>query len=293
MYLYRYNLIGAYYMDLRKSGINLIGDTPWGTHFCQFYETKDDLIDILAPYFKSGLENNEFCILITSNPLSSEVAKDELKNLIPNFEDYLKSGQMEILPYTEWYTLDGMFDSDRVLNGWVEKHDQALINGFDGLRLSGNTFWLEKEDWNDFVEYEEAVDKVIGNYKMMALCTYCLEKCNAAEVIDVVNNHEFALIKRSNQWELIETTEHKRTEKELLEAMKLLQKSNSELEQFAYVASHDLKEPLRMITSFLQLLERKYEDKLDNAALEYINFAVDGSKRMNLLIDDSFRIFQT
>ena len=52
MYLYRYNLIGAYYMDLRKSGINLIGDTPWGTHFCQFYETKDDLIDILAPYFK-------------------------------------------------------------------------------------------------------------------------------------------------------------------------------------------------------------------------------------------------
>ena len=96
------------------------------------------------------------------------------------------------------YLKDGMFDSDRVLNGWVEKHDQALINGFDGLRLSGNTFWLEKEDWNDFVEYEEAVDKVIGNYQMMALCTYCLEKCNAAEVIDVVNNHEFALIKRSN-----------------------------------------------------------------------------------------------
>jgi len=273
-------------MELRKSGINLIGDTPWGTHFCQFYETKEDLIDILVPYFRSGLENNEFCMLITSTPLSSKDAKYEFNKLIPNFEDYLKTGQMEILSYNEWYTVDGLFDTDRVLDGWVKKHDKAILNGFDGLRLSGNTFWLEKEDWNNFVEYEEAVDTVIGNFKMMALCTYCLEKCNAAEVIDVVNNHEFALIKRSNKWELIETTEHKRTEKELLEAMNLLRKSNSELEQFAYVASHDLKEPLRMITSFLQLLDKKYQDELDDDAHEYIDFAVDGAKRMNSLIDD-------
>ncbi|WP_048189849.1 MEDS domain-containing protein [Methanobacterium sp. SMA-27] len=57
-------------MELRTSGINLIGNVPWGTHFCQFYETKEDLIDILIPYFKAGLENNEFCMLITSEPLS-------------------------------------------------------------------------------------------------------------------------------------------------------------------------------------------------------------------------------
>ena len=62
--------------------------------------------------------------------------------------------------------------------------------------------------------------------------------------------------------------------------------SNTELEQFAYVSSHDLKEPLRMITSFLQLLQKRYSAELDEDANDFINFAVDGAKRMNDMIND-------
>ena len=148
--------------QLRRTGIELVGDTPWGTHFCQFYRTKEDLIDILVPYFKAGLEDNEYCMWVTSEPLTSQEAKRVLGGKVKNFDEYIKKGQIEIIDYDQWYTKSGCFNLDIVLESWVEKEKHVLERGFDGLRVSGNTFWLEESCWRDFTNYEETVNKVIG-----------------------------------------------------------------------------------------------------------------------------------
>ena len=203
---------------LRRTGIDVIGSVPWGTHFCQFYEAGQDLIDILVPYFKEGLDAGEFCMWVTSEPLRVEQATAALRAAVPDLDDYINKGQIEILDYSQWYTKSGKFSADEVLKGWVDKLNKAQERGFEGLRLTGNTFWLEKADWDDFTRYEEKVNNVIGRYKMLAICTYCLQKCNALEILDVVANHQFALIKRSGRWGIIESRQHKKTEQALRES---------------------------------------------------------------------------
>ncbi|TES93800.1 MAG: PAS domain S-box protein, partial [Desulfobacteraceae bacterium] len=165
-----------------------------------------------------GLENNEFCMWITAEPLNAEDAERQLKKKVKDLEDYIKKGQIEILDYSQWYTRSGRFDSERVLRAWVEKEQKALEKGFDGLRLTGNTFWLEKKDWENFKNYEAVINSVIGNYRMLAICTYCLDKCTASEIMDVVSNHQFAVIKREGKWEIIESAEHRETVEALRES---------------------------------------------------------------------------
>jgi PAS domain S-box-containing protein len=201
--------------ELRRSGIDVIGDVPWGTHFCQFYRIKQDLIDILVPYFKAGLDSNEFCIWITSEPLDVTEVKEAMKSAVKDFDEYLQRGQIEIIPYNEWYLLDGTFNDDRVLAGWVSKLEQALIKGYAGMRLTGNTLWLERDHWRAFTEYEAKVNDVIGKYKMLVICTYCLDKCGGSDVIDVVKNHQFALVKQEGRWDIIESTIYKQAKEQI------------------------------------------------------------------------------
>lgn len=81
-------------------------------------------------------------------------------------------------------------------------------------------------------------------------------------------------------------TERKKSEEKLNQYAIDLEQSNKDLQQFAYIASHDLQEPLRMISSYLQLIERRYKNKLDKDADEFINFAIDGAQRLQKMIND-------
>src|SRR5512147_482132 len=96
--------------EKRYSGMAVVGNLPWGSHFCQFYKSKKDLLDVLVPYFKAGLDNNEFCVWVTSDFLTAEEAVKAMTAGVPGFAERLAKRQMEIFPYTDWYLKGGSFD---------------------------------------------------------------------------------------------------------------------------------------------------------------------------------------
>jgi PAS domain S-box-containing protein len=203
-------------LELRKTGIRLVGDAPWGTHFCHFYETKEDLLDILASYFKAGLENNELCVCVVSDPFTEEEFREGLRRAVPHLDQYEAERSLEILMASEWYLEGGSFDLHRVTRGWNTKLGQALVRGYDGLRVSGNTAWLERKDWDDFREYERQINESITGQPMSVLCTYSLVASGAAEILDVAHNHQFAVAKRRGRWDVVETPELKQAKAEIL-----------------------------------------------------------------------------
>ena len=190
---------------LSKTGLVIPDRVPWGTHLCQFYETTHDLLEVLVPYFREGLAANESCIWITSDPLSVREAKDALQAAVPELEHYLTTGQMEITPYEEWYLLGGSFSINAVLTSWCTKGKTALDKGYAGLRATGDAACLPDEHRADFVAYEKQVQASLPTQKIIALCSYPLTRCTASQVIEAINAHDYAIIRRQGGWECIES----------------------------------------------------------------------------------------
>jgi PAS domain S-box-containing protein len=189
---------------LRKFGVDLVGAVPWGTHLCQLYQTKQDLIDILVPYFAAGLRGNEYCLWVTSPPLEAEDAKKALKNAIPELNRYIKKDQIEFLPCRRFFFVNDEFNPEKVIQTVAEKEQDVLAKGFEGLRFAGNANWVESNIWKSFIDFEATVNSIISSQKIIVLCSYSLEKCSGSDVVDVERNHVGTLVKRGTGWGLIE-----------------------------------------------------------------------------------------
>ena len=213
---------------LRNTGIEPVGDMPWATHFCQFYETTDDLLETLPRFFKAGLEANEFCAWVVSEPLTEDGAWQALNRSVPRLDRYVSDHRIEVLNARDVYLADGSIDRHRIIGDWNKKLNAALSRGFQGIRASGNVACPEPTHWTDFMEYEAEVNRSVGDQRMLLLCTYPLTM-SAANVFDVARTHQFAVAKRRGQWEVVETPE-------LTHAKAEIARLNRALEQRAALA---------------------------------------------------------
>src|SRR6202035_2230019 len=279
--------------ELRKTGVDVVGDMPWGSHFCLFYETTADLLEITVSYCKAGLESGEFCLWVVAEPLTVEDATQAMHRAVPNSDRYFSDHSIEIVAARDWYLQDGAFDLNRVIRGWNEKLTGASARGYVGVRVTGDTAWLEKKDWKDFCEYEESLNQAVANQRLAILCTYPLSACGAAEILDVVRTHQFAVTKRRGDWDVIETAGHKQAKAEI-------KRLNEELEQRVLDRTSELTAVNRELTK--EVLQRQLAEEALQRSEDYLaeaqrishtgSFGWDVSSGQIFWSEEAFRIVE-
>jgi len=246
----------------RNPGIESIGSVPWGAHLCGFFDTREELVATLIPYFATGLREDEFCMWITCDPLGAEEAKAELRNVISDLDRYLDRKQIEIWDYRDWYLRGGHFDADRVFGQWVEKEKEARDRGYQGCRATGNTSWLDNKTWPQFMAYEMEVNRCLPSLRMIGLCTYCMDGLAADDALEVICSHQLAVTRIAGQSQttdgsvLVIATEE-------LRRLKRLRETNEERTVYLERANTELDAPLRTQRDLAEQLQRLSARLLD------------------------------
>jgi PAS domain S-box-containing protein len=254
--------------ELRKTGISVIGDVAWGTHFCYFYETKQDLLDLLIPYFKTGLEGNEFCLWIISNSelLTVPQARNALQEALPDFDRYVAERSIEVVGHDAWFLNGGSFDFHRVANRFKEKVDEALGRGYVGMRSNGSPAWLQTSNAKALREFEEEVDQLFPNERVIAACSYPIGRSKADFLLDVARNHQFAIARRNGDWDIVETPE-------LIQTKAEIKRLNDELERKVAERTTELATTNEALRA--EIAERKLAEEAVRRAENRIRLVID------------------
>jgi len=190
--------------ELRRIGIAPLRDIAWGTHLCCFVRTTEDLLALVTPYIKAGLESHEYCIWVLSGGLTKNLAAAALRQVIPDLDRHLGQRSLDIVAARDWYLERGRLDRRRVVRNWLHRLRHAEAQGFAGMRAAGSADWLEsKKKWRDFLEYEAVLNEALRNRRMIVLCSYQLATSQAADLLDVASAHQSALARRDGTWQAV------------------------------------------------------------------------------------------
>ena len=171
---------------ITRCGLPGIDRVPFGMHACHFYRNRDQLVAALVPFSVAGLRSNERCLWVTAPPLPAREAVEALRAAWDGVDEAIQSGALRILDPARLNGLD-------LAQLWLDEEERALAEGYNGLRIAGNTSFLTPGDWSTFMEYEQAITARLNGRRIVALCSYPLAQCNDQQASEVMHAHHCAL----------------------------------------------------------------------------------------------------
>jgi len=178
----------------------MINYTPPTRHTTLFYNSEEEYLEIVIPYLKAGLENNEFCLWVIPETMGVEDARMHLGGSVEGLAAYFEKEQLLIEDYQSFYLKDGLFSAHKTIEAIAELEKEALAKGFQGIRGAGDCSWALGKHWFNFLMYEKELNKVIGAYKLRALCSYSLAKLALRDIYNLGVNHQSSLVRQAGNW---------------------------------------------------------------------------------------------
>ncbi len=180
--------------DISPSGVRAIPHISWGSHLTHFFEAGDELRDLLVPYFKAGLGNNEACFWVTSKNFSAAQARAALREVVPELDHFERTKQIEICDAEDFYSPEDKLRPDDLVNDLIERERLARERGYSGLRTNGNCAWVAPSQWEDFQRYEALVHDAVQGRRMICMCSYHADQLKGSGLqAEVMARHDLVI----------------------------------------------------------------------------------------------------
>jgi signal transduction histidine kinase len=278
-----------------------------GDHICLVYDEQEEQAAAVVPYIKVGLERRERCLYVADDEAIGEASR-RLQDAGVDVVGETARGALSLVANRDAYLRFGQFNPDEMVTFLGQSTERTRADGFAALRITGEMTWaLGSEVGCDrLIEYEVSLNRFFPGSHALAVCQYHRQRFSPAIIRDVLRTHPLAILGSlicSNayyeppdvimsggddaqrvEWMIRQLKTSREAEERLIHQAEQLARSNAGLEQFAYVASHDLREPLRMMSTYSQLLARKYGGRLDAEAEQIMGYIVDGASRIESLV---------
>ncbi|MFA5004899.1 MAG: MEDS domain-containing protein [Candidatus Omnitrophota bacterium] len=188
----------------------MINYTPPTKHTSLFYNSEAEYLEIIIPYLKAGLENNELCLWVVPDTLKVKAAQAYLGKSVEDLDSYILKGQLFIGDYKNFYLKDGIFSMHKTIEDILKLEKEALEKGFKGVRGTGDCSWALDKHWFSFLMYEKELNNVIEGRKIRALCSYSLAKLDLKNIYNLGINHQSTLVRQMGSWNRIDSNRFSR-----------------------------------------------------------------------------------